>query len=150
MIFVPCGRLSDGRCLALPRAPQPPLEPLGPVLIIGGAIEPADIPALCERVRLLVARAGRASVACDVSAVADADLLTIDALARLALVTRQLGSDLRLQNPSAALEDLVGLVGLAETLLGREPSGVEPVGQPEQRKVAGGVQEERDPADPAA
>src|SRR3954467_4710867 len=146
MTFAQCGRLTDGRCLALPRAPQPPLEPLGPVLIVGAAIEAADVPALCERVRPLVAYAERAQIACDVSRLDAADLPTIDALARLALVTRHLGCELRLRNPSPALSELVALVGLAEALLSPAPSGVEVVGQAEQRKEPGGVEEERDPA----
>jgi ABC-type transporter Mla MlaB component len=133
----------------LAAVPQPPLEPAGPVLIIGGAIESADVPALCERVRLLVADADRALVACDVARLDAADLPTIDALARLALATRRLGCEIRLRNPSSALLELLRVVGLAEPLLTPPASGLESVGQAEEREESGGVEEERDPADPA-
>jgi anti-anti-sigma regulatory factor len=148
MSFGPGGGLTDGRSLALAAAPQPPLEPAGPVLVIAGAIKVADVPKLCVRIRALVAARDARHVVCDVSALAPADLPTIDALARLTLTTRRIGCELRLRNPSSALTDLLGLVGLAEALLS-PPSALEPVGQAEEREESGGVEEERDPADPA-
>jgi anti-anti-sigma regulatory factor len=120
-------------------APQPPQSPL----------QGADIRELCDRIRQLIAQPDASHVVCDVSTITAADLLTIDALARLALMARRLGCDLEIRNPSAALSELLVLVGLAEALLAPAPSGLEAVGQAEQREESGRVEEERDPADPA-
>ncbi|HWE58285.1 MAG TPA: hypothetical protein VG228_01220 [Solirubrobacteraceae bacterium] len=45
-----------------------------------------------------------------------ADVGAVDALARLALVAQRLGCQLRLENPSAELIDLIELAGLAGVL----------------------------------
>ena len=61
---------------------------------------------------------------------------TVDALARLELVGRRLGRELRLRNASQELQELLAFVGLADALR------VEPVGQPEEREQCLGVEEE--------
>jgi hypothetical protein len=79
---------------------------------------------------------------CDATALADPDLGTIAALARLQVAARRLHLDVVLHNPSAALVELITFVGLAEILR------VEPQGQPEQREQRLGVEEERELGDP--
>jgi STAS domain len=88
-------------------------------------------------------------VVCDVRALDRVDLDAIDAVARLALAARRLGCWVRLENASPALRDLLAFVGLADVAPCSASSGLEPGGQAEQRKEPGGVEEERDPADPA-
>ena len=78
----------------------------------------------------------------DVSALA-ADVLTVDALARLQLSSRRRGRRLRLREASGELQDLIAFVGLSEVL------GVELQRQTEQREQRIGVEEERELDDPA-
>jgi ABC-type transporter Mla MlaB component len=93
---------------------------------------------------------GRPVLVCDIGGLDRADLEAIDAIARLALAAQRLGCALRLENASPDLRDLVALVGLAEVVSCWTASGIESGGQAEQREVPGGVEEERDPADPPA
>ena len=83
------------------------------------------------------------AIPCDVSSL-DVDLSTIDALARLRLLARRAGHEVRLQNASPELWALLSLVGLDEVL--RVESGRE-AEQGEQRV---GLEEEREFSDPAA
>ncbi len=69
---------------------------------------------------------------------------TIDALARLQLAARRIGLELRLCGASAELRELAGLCGLEDAL------GLEPGGQPEERKQRLGVEEEAQLDDPIA
>jgi hypothetical protein len=80
---------------------------------------------------------------CDVSSL-DADLSSVDALARLQLLARRLGHEVRLQNASPELWALLSLVGLDEVL--RVESGREA----EQREERVGFEEERELRDPTA
>jgi hypothetical protein len=61
------------------------------------------------------ARAPTEIVVCDVRG-AEADVATVDALARLQLATRRAGRLLRLRNASAELLRLVAFMGLADVL----------------------------------
>jgi hypothetical protein len=106
----------------------------------------ADVPALCERLRILLDASSADRVDCDCVAVTDPDMRTIDALARLQLTAARRGSRLVLRGAPASLLELVALAGLTRILR----SGVQVVRQPEQREEAGGVQEEGDAADPVA
>ncbi|MBA2275936.1 MAG: STAS domain-containing protein [Chloroflexi bacterium] len=56
----------------------------------------------------------------DAAALADPDLGTIDALARLQLIARRHGQQLRLCRASADLQALIALLGLSDTLPCRE------------------------------
>lgn len=116
------------------------------VLVIDRPITPCDVPALCERVRALATR-GRAQIVCDVSCLAEADLGTVDALARLQLAVKQLGSSISLRGASRELEDLLALTGLQEVLPPCEGLRVEVVGKAEEREDPLGVEEEADPGD---
>ena len=78
-------------------------------LVVHGRIDPADGPALLERARLLLEASPSAHVVCDVAAVIDPDLGTIDALARLQLGCARLGSGVRLRHASVDLQQLLAL-----------------------------------------
>jgi hypothetical protein len=78
-------------------------------------------------------------VTCDVGGLR-ADLVTVDALARMQLAARRAGSQVRLVNPSGELLELLELCGLS-SFLPAGASGVEMIGQTEQREHAVGVQE---------
>jgi hypothetical protein len=78
----------------------------------------------------------------DVSGLA-ADVLTVDALARLRLSASRRGRRLRLRDASGELQELIALVGLSDVL------GVESQRQPEQGEKRVGVEEERELDDPA-
>jgi ABC-type transporter Mla MlaB component len=89
-----------------------------------------------------------ALVDCDVSALARPDLGAVDALARVALVARRHGCDVRLSHAGSELRELVALAGLDTVLPCASGSGLEPRRQPEHREEPRGVEEEGDPADP--
>lgn len=76
---------------------------------------------------------------CNLSALTDADLDTVEALARLQLAARRCGLALRLRHACLPLRELLNLVGLSDVAGG--PLRIEPGGQPEQGKQPGGVQE---------
>jgi ABC-type transporter Mla MlaB component len=61
------------------------------------------------------ARAPTEIVICDVRG-AEADVATVDALARLQLTAKRLGCRMRLRNASAELLKLVAFMGLADVL----------------------------------
>jgi hypothetical protein len=71
------------------------------------------------------------------------DLATVEALARVELTARRLGSGICLRGASVELLELLALCGLPVELVG------EVEGKAEQREEAGGVEEERDAGDPA-
>jgi hypothetical protein len=83
------------------------------------------------------------AIVCDVSALSP-DAGAIDGLARLQLVAKRQGMEIRLRKVSSELVELLGLCGLGEVL------GVEMVGQAEQREERVGVEEERQLGDPPA
>jgi ABC-type transporter Mla MlaB component len=115
------------------------------VLTISGALARADIPVLCERLRaLLVNRDHPAgAVICDVAGIVQTDAVTVDALARLQLTARRFGHRVLLRNASADLQTLLALMGLSGVV------PLEPQRQVEEREQLRGIEEERDPADPA-
>jgi len=61
------------------------------------------------------ARAPKETVICDVRG-AEADVATVDALARLQLTAKRLGCRMWLRNGSAELLQLVAFMGLADVL----------------------------------
>ena len=123
----------------------------GPRLVLGGSIARDDIPALCERVHVLVEGCDADPVPCDVGGLDDPDALTVDALARLQLTALRSGRRLGFRDACGELRDLVEFVGLGDVLPCAAPcadaSTLEHGGQPEQREQALGVQEEADPRD---
>jgi ABC-type transporter Mla MlaB component len=82
---------------------------------VGGPIERADLPGLCERICGLFARTGAELGFCDVHGV-DPDAVTVDALARLQLGARRHGCQVRLRGASRELRELVAFMGLEDVL----------------------------------
>ena len=116
------------------------------VVVLGGPIAPADVPALWERLRGLVVGSEADFVLCDVAALVAPDAVTVDALARLQLTARRSGCRVRLRHPCGELQDLLGLMGLSDVLGPALP--VKPGGEIEQREPPLRVQEEGDAGDP--
>lgn len=85
-------------------------------MVIGGSITCADVPGLCESVRVLLEGADADLVVCDVDAVVNADAVLVDALARLQLTARRLGRRIWLRHASLELQELLALVGLADVV----------------------------------
>ncbi len=82
---------------------------------IGGPIDRADLPGLCERVCALLDRSGADVVLCDVGGI-EPDAVTVDALARLQLGARRHGCHVRLRRASTELLELVAFMGLRDVL----------------------------------
>lgn len=102
------------------------------VVEIAGRIDRADIPALCERVRVALEGGGVDLVVCELGALAAADCVAVEALARMQLSARRLGRRLYLRNVSPELSGLLYFVGLGEVVgEGGATSGVESRRQPE-------------------
>ena len=85
----------------------------------------------------------------DVSAMTDPDCGTVDDLARLQLAARRLGQQVFLFGAGPRLIELVEMAGLADVLPAVQGSGVEVRRESEEGEEPLGVEEERNPADPA-
>ena len=122
-----------------------------PCLVLGDPIARDDIPALCERVHVLVESCDADPVPCSVGGLDDPDALTIEALARLQLTALRRGRRLGFREACGELRDLVEFLGLSDVLPCAAPcadaSELEPSGEPEQREQPLGVEEEGDPHD---
>jgi len=128
--------------------PSMPAQPKTIVLAFD-SLDPDDVPVLIERMGPGVVRGDATIILCDLARLADADMATVDALARLALRARRMGCAVNLRDPSTELLELLGLAGLGEVLPCAPGSGVEVIGQSEEREESLGVEEERDAGDPA-
>jgi ABC-type transporter Mla MlaB component len=140
--------------LAAPdESPPTRLPPAPPFLEIelgmSGRIDRAEIPALCERAQVLLTNQTADSVVCDVGAIVAPDAVTVDALARLQLTARRLGRELQFRRASRELRELVAFMGLSGVLPLGAGSVVEARRETEEREVDLGIEEERNPADPA-
>ncbi|WP_344321650.1 STAS domain-containing protein [Streptomyces macrosporus] len=124
------------------------------MLAVDGPITRADIPALCERLGRLLSGTRADPVTVDVGECSAADLVTVEALARLQLTALRRGRRIRLGRADGDLRRLLAWTGLDEEVgaaAAPDPAGsagVEPRGQAEQREQPGGVQERVDPGDP--
>ena len=125
---------------SLPRQPNT-------IVLVLASLDPADVGPLIEHV-VPGADPDGPSVLCDLTQLAEADMGTVDALARLALRARRLGCSISLRDPSSELCELLAFAGLGDVLPRSPDSGVEVVGESEQREEPLGVEEERDAADP--
>jgi ABC-type transporter Mla MlaB component len=125
-----------------------PREPKTIEFAIAGPILRVDIPCLCSHARRLLESGDADRLICDVSALADPDAVTIDALARLQLTARRVGSQIGLRNASRELREFLDFVGLSSVVRLSRGSRVQTRRQAEQREEGRGVQEEGDPADP--
>ena len=82
---------------------------------VRGPIARSDLDGLCDRV-CAVLRESEAQVAfCDVAGL-EPDAVTVEALARLQLGARRLGCQVRLQQASSELLQLVAFMGLTDVL----------------------------------
>jgi ABC-type transporter Mla MlaB component len=131
-----------------PTHPRPPGAPSAIDLVVRGRIGRADGTALCERARVLLDGRDAGLVVCDVGALTDADLATVDALARLQLTARRVGSKVWLRHASSELRELLALVGLVGAIPCRAGLRLETRRQPEDGEEPRRVEEEGDPADP--
>jgi ABC-type transporter Mla MlaB component len=125
---------------------RPPLGPRSIIMDLRGPIAQSSVPDLCERLRLLLVIGDVDLVTVEVGGLASPDQVAIDALARLQLTARRLGSSIRLRHAREKLRDLLVLTGLSEEL----PASGDLLGpgrQPEEREQAR-LDEEVDPADP--
>ena len=86
----------------------------------------------------------------DVGDLTDADIATVESLARLQLVARAHACRVWLRGASSELRDLLAFVGLADAMPCLPESALEAGRQTEHREEARGIQEERDPADSIA
>jgi ABC-type transporter Mla MlaB component len=93
-----------------------PQSPVTLVFAIEGPIARSDLPGLCNRVRSVLEGSGAEVALCDVRTVAEVDAVTVDALARLQLLARRLGCQVRLRNASDELVELVAFMGLTDVL----------------------------------
>lgn len=92
------------------------------VLVVAGHVTRDAVPALCTELETLLndprsaALDPAAPVECDVGAAERADLALVEAVARLALVARRAGRQLRLRRVGPELQGLLDLVGLADVV----------------------------------
>jgi ABC-type transporter Mla MlaB component len=85
-------------------------------LRLTGRIARPDLDGLCESALSLLGIGGSQVIVCDVGALQDPDAVAVDAIARLQLTARRLGRELRLENASAELLELLDLAGLGEVI----------------------------------
>lgn len=88
----------------------------GAGIVLRGCLERCDLDAVCERARALVAVTEGSIVICEVSELERPDVVAVDAIARLQLIARRFGRELRLRNASRELRDLIGLAGLEDVV----------------------------------
>ncbi|MBJ3808725.1 STAS domain-containing protein [Streptomyces flavofungini] len=112
------------------------------LLVMSGPVRQDDIPRLVADLCAVAHASGAAEVICDVGGITTADLMTVEAVARLGLAARRAGTGLRLRGPTPALWALLRLVGLAELC-------VEVEGDPEEREPPLGVEEAVESGDAA-
>ncbi|MFP5346632.1 MAG: lipid asymmetry maintenance protein MlaB [Actinomycetes bacterium] len=116
------------------------------VLDLHGAVEPADVPALCRRLLRLLDDGGARAVVCDLAGLSRTDAVTVEALARLQLTAKRRGGSLLLRGVSPQLTRLLALAGLT-AVLPAEPSALGVRGEAEEGEQVR-VEEVRDADDP--
>jgi ABC-type transporter Mla MlaB component len=82
---------------------------------IRGPISRADLPGLCDRICALLQGSGASVAVCDVCGV-EADVVAVDALARLQMAAQRRGCQVRLRGASDDLQSLVAFMGLRDVL----------------------------------
>ena len=78
---------------------------------------PGDVPGLCEGVCRLAVEKEADLIVCDLRSVDAADAVAADALARVQLVARRLGCQLRVQHACPSLQRLFELMGLKDSVI---------------------------------
>jgi hypothetical protein len=82
--------------------------------VVGPGITRADIDVLCAGLAELLPGPAGGVVVCDVAAAGRADVVTVEALARLRLVARRHGWRLEVSGAGPELVELVRLLGLSD------------------------------------
>ena len=103
----------------------------------------AEIPALCADLAERLRGRGAGVVICDVTAVGEPDVVTVEALARLRLTARRHGCALHVYGADQRLLTLLSFLGLGDAL-------TQAGGKAEERKQVGGVEEVVDGRDAPA
>jgi ABC-type transporter Mla MlaB component len=85
------------------------------VFTVYGPIEPEDLPGLCDRLCRVFQENSAKELLCDVQGV-EPSAVTVDALARLQLAAHRNGREVRLQNASGELLELVEFMALDNVL----------------------------------
>jgi hypothetical protein len=109
---------------------------------VAAGLKRTDITRLCDEMARAIEHAGAGrEVVCDVAAVTQPTMITLEAIARLDLTARRHGRRLVVRGACAELRQLASLLGL---------DGLLPQvgGQAEEREETRGVEEIRDPGDP--
>ena len=119
----------------------------GADVVVDAPIRMSSVPSLCERVRAALQASTTKRVDCDVGAVV-ADVVAVEAFARMQLAARRLGGSVRFQRLSDEMVELLALVGLDNVLLADFDGTGELPGETEQGKQRGGIEERVDLADP--
>ena len=83
---------------------------------IGGRIEHADVPRLCEEVCTHLRTSEASRVVCDLGAVITTDAVVVEALAYLQLAARRRGCRVALRHAAPALLELLEFVGLGDVV----------------------------------
>jgi ABC-type transporter Mla MlaB component len=86
------------------------------VIAIGGHIERGDVTALCDRIEAILETGDATTLICDVGRLVRPNAAVVDLLARLTVVTRRLGREMRVTNASSYLQELLELCGLSDVL----------------------------------
>jgi anti-anti-sigma factor len=133
---------------AIVRAERPAHDPRTIELKVSGRIDRTDAARLGRQVRSLLEEHEAELIVCDLGSLTRPDAAVVDALCRMRLVARRRGCQLRLRDASPELLDLLWLVGLTDVIPAAD-SGLRAERQPKEREHPGGIEEERDPADPS-
>jgi anti-anti-sigma regulatory factor len=131
--------VNNGKDSAL--SPPPGTGSQEPVLVIAGRLSGDAAAVLCERLVRLLDDGRARSVVCDLSAVDRADLAAVDGLARLQLAAHRRGRRMRLRGSSREMRQLIALLGLGDILPAEVSERRRTLGQAEQRKQGGRIEE---------
>jgi hypothetical protein len=118
------------------------------VVVVDGPFSRGSIASLCDGARRLLATGRVDIVMYDVGAVAEPDVMVIEALARLQLTARRAGGSIGVRRASGRLRDLLDLVGLCDVIALGDESPLGSYGQVEEGEQAR-VEEGVERADPA-
>ena len=117
------------------------------IVEVSGTIAAAEIGCVCRRLRSLLDDDDVRVVFCDVSALGEPDLTTVEILARLQLTTRRAGREIWLIHACDELVDLLALAGLSAALPLSVGVHFQDRRQFEEWKQSGGVEEKSDTGD---
>ncbi|HMG44343.1 MAG TPA: STAS domain-containing protein [Acidimicrobiales bacterium] len=102
--------------MAAIRVHRPHDAPGTVVVAVIGRATADDVSGCCSELRLLLEGGDSCLVVCDVSALAAADAMTVDVIARVALTARRLGRPVQLRHASHDLRRLLTFMGLAHVV----------------------------------